>query len=117
MNQLYEPKIITGGYGDRKFTDEWFWAASELFTATGKKMYEDTIAKYVLSDYNLPSWSETGLLGYYCLIRTGNKGSGQKHIDSIRTIDTHGRQIYPVCIHKCFSNSHGWPQIGFRLGE
>ncbi len=37
MNQLFDPKIITGGYGDRKFTDEWFWAASELFITTGNK--------------------------------------------------------------------------------
>jgi len=85
MNQLYEPKIFTGGYGDRKFTDEWFWSASELFVATGKKMYEDTVTKYILGNYPLPSWSETGLLGYYCLLRTGNMGRGQKHIDSIQT--------------------------------
>ncbi len=43
MNQLYNPKIVTGGYGDRKFSDEWFWAASELFITTGKRNYQDTI--------------------------------------------------------------------------
>ena len=34
MNHLYEPKIVTGGYGDKKFSDECFWAASELFITT-----------------------------------------------------------------------------------
>jgi endoglucanase len=69
MNQLYEPKIVTGGYGDKKFTDEWFWAASELFITTGKKKYEDSVIKYVRDPFALPSWSETGMLGYYRLIR------------------------------------------------
>ena len=37
MNHLFDPKIVTGGYGDRKFSDEWFWAACELFITTADK--------------------------------------------------------------------------------
>src|SRR5919112_1050004 len=33
-NKTWEPKITTGAYGDRKLTDEWFWAACELLAAT-----------------------------------------------------------------------------------
>jgi hypothetical protein len=40
-------KITTGAYGDNNFTDEWFWAATELLGTTGKKMYYDTIAKHM----------------------------------------------------------------------
>jgi endoglucanase len=72
MNKLYDPKISTGGYGDKKFTDEWFWAASELFISTGKNIYRNTITKLIHEPFGLPSWSETGLLGYYSLLR--NKG-------------------------------------------
>ncbi len=82
MNQLYEPKIITGGYGDKKFSDEWFWSASELFITTGNVRYQDEIRNYqdsALSNthhlFGLPSWSETGMLGYYSLMRYSRKTS------------------------------------------
>lgn len=31
--------ISTGGYGDSNFSDEFFWAAAELFISTGKQSY------------------------------------------------------------------------------
>jgi endoglucanase len=82
MNQLYTPKIVTGGYGDRKFTDEFFWAASELYISTGKSNYLDTITSHVNDRFGLPSWSETGLLGYYSLVRNKTK-PGVTLIDTI----------------------------------
>jgi endoglucanase len=84
MNQLYTPKIITGGYGDRKFSDEWFWAASELFILTGKRNYRDSIISHMNDYFGLPSWSETGLLGYYSLLRTKEKHDFQTLDDTIR---------------------------------
>jgi endoglucanase len=84
MNQLYSPKIITGGYEDRKFSDEWFWAASELFITTGGKNYQDTIMSHMNEHFGLPSWSETGLLGYYSIIRNKEKRDLISLEDSIR---------------------------------
>jgi endoglucanase len=83
MNLLYDPKISTGGYGDKKFSDEWFWAACELFITTGEKKYKKTIAKYMNEPFGLPSWSETGLLGYYCLARNNKKRKAGAEVDSI----------------------------------
>ena len=85
MNQLFTPKIITGGYGDRKFSDEWFWAASELFMTTGKINYKDTIIAHMNDHFALPSWSETGLLGYYSLIQNKEKHVSRIMDDTIRT--------------------------------
>ena len=73
MNQLFFPKIVTGGYGDRKFSDEWFWSACELFISTGKTKYLDTVTSHINDHVGLPSWSETGMLGYYCLLRNKSK--------------------------------------------
>ena len=84
MNQLYAPKIVTGGYGDKKFSDEWFWAASELFVTTHHEKYEIVLQKYVNNSFGLPSWSETGLLGYYCLLRNKTKSS-VPFVDTIRS--------------------------------
>jgi endoglucanase len=73
MNQQFEPKITTGGYGDWKFSDEWFWAACELFITTGDKNYRDSLLAHRNLKLTLPSWSETGLLGYYTVLRDNGK--------------------------------------------
>ena len=72
INKQFEPDITTGGYGDRTFTDEWFWAASELLGTTGNKVYYDTIAKHVADTVQLPSWGDVQMLGYYTLARLKN---------------------------------------------
>jgi endoglucanase len=38
--------ISTGEYGDTEFTDDFFWAASELFLATKKDTYSNAMKKY-----------------------------------------------------------------------
>jgi len=73
MNAMYEPKITTGGYGDRGFSDERFWAASELYITTGSMNDYDSLANYINKPFGLPSWSQTGLLGYYSLLRVKEK--------------------------------------------
>jgi len=40
------PDIRTGGYEDKSDKDERFWAACELFTATGEEKYHDAVKKY-----------------------------------------------------------------------
>ena len=72
INKQFEPKITTGAYGDRNFTDEWFWAATELFGTTGKKIYYDTILKHVSDAVALPSWGNVRMLGYYTMARLKN---------------------------------------------
>jgi endoglucanase len=84
MNKIFDPKILTGGYGDKKFTDEWFWAACELYVTTGNKKYREIINKYLNEPFGLPSWSETGLLGYYCLVRDKHNRVSQVDVDSVR---------------------------------
>ena len=56
MNRLYEPKIVTGGYGDKKFSDERFWAASELFITTSDKKFGRVIKNYQDSIRQRPSF-------------------------------------------------------------
>jgi len=74
MNNKYEPQIQTGGYGDRNFTDEWFWAAAELYATTSKDEYIDVIKKNFSEKYSIPSWNNVYMLGVYTLFRTGNAG-------------------------------------------
>ena len=68
INSQFEPKITTGGYGDRNFSDEWFWAATELFIDTKEKAYYDEIMKGADSRITIPSWGNVYALGVYSLL-------------------------------------------------
>ena len=41
------PDIRTGEYGDRSDKDERFWAACELFAATGEEIYHDAVKVFI----------------------------------------------------------------------
>jgi len=85
LNKLYEPPITTGAYGDRKFSDEWFWAAAELYISSPKDAYLKVITAHQDENFPLPSWSQTGLLGYYSLLRSKKKNIAGALQDSLKT--------------------------------
>jgi endoglucanase len=76
MNKLYKPVINTGGYGDSDFTDEFIWAACELFVLTGKESYYTAFPVIPDSLMPLPTWNKVRLLGYYTLARYNNNLTG-----------------------------------------
>ena len=47
LNKQYQPAVVTGAYGDRSADDEFFWAASELYLATGKLVYREQVKKHL----------------------------------------------------------------------
>lgn len=69
INNKFEPKILTGGYGDGNFKDEWFWAACELLVTTNDKQYADTVKQRWTDTLLLPSWNNVKALGLYTLLR------------------------------------------------
>lgn len=59
MNKHFTPKITTGAYGDGDVSDEWFWAAAELLTTTGKDEYYDRLALNKASKISVPAtWGQ-----------------------------------------------------------
>jgi len=82
INKQYEPKITTGGYGDRQFSDEWFWAACELVMNTGSDEYVKVINETINGPFNIPTWSSVHTLGYFTLLRNHDRTSAApKSID------------------------------------
>ena len=73
MNKTFKPVINTGGYGDSDFTDEFIWAASELYISTGKESYYKAYPMFPDTQMQLPSWDNVKLLGYYTLARFEKK--------------------------------------------
>jgi endoglucanase len=84
MNKQFEPKITTGGYGDKHFEDEWFWAACELYTSTKDEQYYKVVAERMNDTLSLPSWSNVKMLGDYTLVR--NEKNLEKHKAEIEGI-------------------------------
>ena len=70
-NKKFQPAITTGAYGDNVFTDEWFWAACELYITTGNETYWQKISENRKDTITLPSWSNLQALGVYSLLRSG----------------------------------------------
>lgn len=68
MNIQFEPKVVTGGYGDSRFDDEFDWAAAELYITTNDESY---LKNLTLDNIRLsiPSWSQVRMLAYYSLLR------------------------------------------------
>ncbi|MFD0748965.1 glycoside hydrolase family 9 protein [Mucilaginibacter calamicampi] len=72
MNKQFEPKVVTGGYGDGRFDDEFDWAAAELYITTKDEAYLKNLALNNIR-LSIPSWSQVRMLAYYSLLR--NRGS------------------------------------------
>lgn len=71
MNQKFNPDINTGAYDDNNVTDEFQWAAIELYIATGKSRYfEDANIEFTLrTNFELPNWQKVNTLGLYSLVQ------------------------------------------------
>lgn len=81
MNQKFNPKITTGGYGDASFADEFIWAASELTISTGDENYYSSVDILADPSMPLPNWAQVKLLGFYSLARNQNKLTGKPKAD------------------------------------
>ncbi len=55
-----------GGYGDAKVTDEFYWAAAELFITTGQDKYLQVVTNHEHSSSDF-GWPETEVLGVISL--------------------------------------------------
>jgi endoglucanase len=58
--------IQTGAYGDRNVSDEFFWAAAELYIATGKQKYLDAVIEKYQKPV-VPTWNQVLALGFMTL--------------------------------------------------
>lgn len=63
MNKQYKPEVSTGTYGDGDATDEFFWAATELYKSTGQSAYLEQARQFVPAKYSTPTWGSLAWLG------------------------------------------------------
>lgn len=58
-----DPPVSTGAYGDMRADDEMFWAATELYLATGKDKYREKAVATAPDQFITPTWGQTSGLG------------------------------------------------------
>jgi len=67
-NDLYDPNIYTGAYEDAYMSDEFIWAAAELYITTDDDNYYTSIDWAGASSWFVPSWPHVDFLGIYSLL-------------------------------------------------
>lgn len=65
QEQLADPAITTGTYGDNNASDEFFWAASALYRLTGRRQYLDDARQHQPTRFTTPSWGNVASLGAF----------------------------------------------------
>ena len=68
QRRLTDPAVSTGEYGDFNLTDEWYWAATELYLLTGDQQFADVITKNQPRRFSAPTWGNVAALGTYELL-------------------------------------------------
>jgi endoglucanase len=71
LNKTFDPDITTGSYQDKNATDEWAWAAAELYVTTGDATYLEGQELFPEGGLVLPSWNQVRALACYTLARPG----------------------------------------------
>ncbi len=66
------PAISTGQYGDGNFSDEFFWAAVELYLATGDEMYRTRANPDIMDSFGTPAWPNVESLGLVSILADDN---------------------------------------------
>ena len=65
QEQLKDPAVSTGTYGDGNARDEFFWASSALYRLTGKTFYLEEARQYQPQRFSTPSWGNVSALGAF----------------------------------------------------
>jgi endoglucanase len=69
LNKQFQPAIVTGEYGDGDVSDEWQWAAAELYVTTRQDSYYQAAPLPAATPAPLPAWNQVRPLAYYTLAR------------------------------------------------
>jgi len=71
MNEEFKPEITTGAYDDFDVTDEFYWAATELYLLTGEEAYRQMAMDKRPSTYTPAVWGNVAELAYLELVMHG----------------------------------------------
>jgi endoglucanase len=107
------PNVKTGEYGDEDSRDERFWAACELFAATGDEAYHEYIKAAEISAGL--GWREMGAYGLIAyLLHAGDRACADLAARMRNTLASAARDIMRLCEADPYGISLG---TGYRWGS
>lgn len=68
INDMYDPDIVTGAYGDNVASDEMFWAATTLYRSVypgDRDSYLEDVIANIPEKFTLMSWGNVAALGVF----------------------------------------------------
>jgi endoglucanase len=86
LSKEFEPPVSTGSYGDNNADDEFFWAATELYLATGKASYRADAVQKAPAAFHTPGWGNVSGLGVFAWLQPGKElnAEDQAFADSLK---------------------------------
>jgi endoglucanase len=112
QDQLKDPAVSTGGYGDGNASDEFFWAASALYRMTGKQQYLDDARQYQPQRFTTPSWGNVASLGAFEWLAFGDSPLRDTILSQLTTYcDEVIKSVDNSCFQSPFGNKRndfGW---------
>jgi endoglucanase len=88
MNKNFAPKVFTGAYDDKNTSDEWTWAATELYITTKNDKYYKAETLYPTLSPNIQTWRDVQRMSYYSLIQHQNNLTelGKKDLSKLQKV-------------------------------
>lgn len=77
--------VSTGEYGDGDLTDEWFWAATEMWLMTDWQAYADDAAAHAVG-CSVPSWGGVAALAYFSMADAGRALPGVDYAKALTAV-------------------------------
>lgn len=85
MNAQYSPAINTGEYGDGNVSDEFAWAAAELFVTTSQDSFLTVANPLWVASATIPSWPNVRTLGLYTLAQYRKTLGGSVDTNAVKS--------------------------------
>lgn len=84
LNNKFKPSISTGEYGDFRWNDEMFWAATELYRLTGISQYKEDAERLMPPFFMNSSWGMVNELGLFSWISSNDSEMRNKSLNLLK---------------------------------
>jgi endoglucanase len=112
QEQLKDPAVSTGTYGDGNASDEFFWAASALYRLTGKQQYLDDARQYQPQRFTTPTWGNVASIGAFEWLAVGDSPLRESMLNQLTAYcDDAIKSVDNSCFQSPFGNKRsdfGW---------
>ena len=116
QEQLKDPAVSTGTYGDGNARDEFFWAASALYRLTRKPEYLADARQYQPQRFAIPSWGNVSALGTFEWLTEKNMQAPEDELLLMTQLLTYCEDAVKDVETSCFQSPFGNNARNFGWG-